>query len=117
MTSQICIEQMEFYAFHGFYPEERKVGARFLVDLTLDIDLEKAGQTDQLEDTVNYELIYQVVRAEMEIPSQLIEHVAYRIKNALTKQFPQIQKISLKLTKLNPPLGGKVEKVAVILAD
>lgn len=115
MTSQISMEQMEFYAFHGFYSEERKVGARFLVDLTLDIDLKKAGQSDQLEDTVNYELIYNVVRAEMEIPSQLIEHVAYRIKNALTEQFPEIQKLTLKLTKLNPPLGGKVGSVSVTI--
>ena len=115
MTSQISIEQMEFYAFHGFYAEERKVGTRYLVDLIMDVDFEKAGHTDQLNDTINYELVYNVVRAEMEIPSQLIEHVAYRIKNALTEQFPEIQKLTLKVTKLNPPLGGKVGSVSVTI--
>lgn len=115
MTSQISMEQMEFYAFHGVYSEERTVGARFLVDLTMNIDLKKAGQSDQLEDTINYELVYNVVRAEMKIPSQLIEHVAYRIKNTLTEQFPEIQKLTLKVTKLNPPLGGKIGSVSVTI--
>jgi len=79
----IEIEGMEFYAFHGYYEVEKVTGNRFLVNLKIKADLSQAGQTDQLEDTPDYQKAYLVVKEEMAIPSNLLEHVAQRIINRI----------------------------------
>jgi dihydroneopterin aldolase len=81
----------------------------------MELDTNLAGQTDNLKHTLNYQLVYDVVKKEIEIPSQLIEHVGQRILNSVYSAFPQIQKLEVKLSKLNPPLGGKVERVTIEL--
>jgi dihydroneopterin aldolase len=73
--------------------------------------------TDDLDDTLNYAVVYEVVKREMEIPSNLIEHVAGRIMRALKTAFPQITAIDLKLSKLNPPIAGEVASASVILSE
>jgi dihydroneopterin aldolase len=75
----IAIEGMKFYAFHGYYPQEQLIGTEFLVDVYVEVNISKAGNSDQLSDTVNYETIYRIVKAEMSKKSKLIEHVAQRI--------------------------------------
>ena len=104
---------MEFFAYHGHLPEERLLGNYFYVDVTLHADLSKAIETDCLDDTVNYQQVYEVVRREMEIPSRLLEHVAGRIVKALYAEMPGIKQLSVKVTKQNPPLGGKTKGSAV----
>lgn len=111
----IEIEGMEFYAFHGHYDVEQVVGNRFTVDLTLDLDINKASETDNLEDTINYQEVYQIIKEEMEINSRLLEHIAGRIMNRLHLCFDNLSKIRIKISKLNPPLGGQINKVSVIL--
>lgn len=113
--SKISLENMEFHAFHGCLEHEKSLGNTFVVSLKFELDTQKAGSTDNLADTLNYQLIYDVVKLEMEIPSQLIEHVAQRILNHIFNQFSEIQSIELKLSKLNPPLGGKVTTVSIEL--
>lgn len=113
MTTRIELRAMRFYAYHGVTEQEQSIGNTFLIDLTLTAPLEKAVQSDDLNDTISYTAVYEIVKAEMAIPSKLLEHVAGRILNALKKQFPTITKISLMVSKLNPPFGGDVHSAAI----
>lgn len=113
--SKIILENMEFHAFHGFLEHENKIGNTFLVTITLTLDTEMAAKTDDLHDALNYQLIYNVVKKEMAIPSFLIEHIGQRIFDAVFNSFPQIEEMEMKLSKLNPPLGAKVERVTIVL--
>lgn len=112
---KILIEGIKIYAYHGCFKEETAIGTNFTVDVVLDVNLEKPAQTDNLNDTVNYQTVFQVVKSQMEIPSKLLEHVSKRIINALFLEFPTINKIKLKVSKLNVPLGGHIDKVSVEL--
>ena len=107
---------MEFFAYHGCFKEERIVGNKFLVDLRIDTDLSKAAASDDLHDTLNYQKAYQLVKEQMHEKSHLLEHIAQRIIDALYSKFEGIQMITVKVSKMNPPLGGKTEKVSVILS-
>ena len=109
----ISIEKMEFYAYHGCFEEERKIGTWFSVDMSMEVDTSKAEMSDNLDDTVNYQAVYQVVKREMMVSSKLLEHVARRILTAVQKEFPTISYAWIKIKKMNPPLGGKIESVSV----
>jgi len=113
-----CIElkKMLFHAYHGVMKQERIVGTTYRVDLKLFLDLSKAIQTDNLEDTVNYADIFSLVKGEMEIPSLLIEHIAGRIIQKIKQKYPAIAKITIRLAKLNPPVQGEVQEAAVIIS-
>lgn len=113
--STISIEQMEFYAYHGCFKEEQIIGTRFLVDLFIETDTGKAEKSDALADTVNYQEVYLLVKKEMEIKSKLLEHVGRRILDAIKKQYPQLVSAELKISKMNPPLGGKMKNVSLIM--
>jgi dihydroneopterin aldolase len=113
--STIALENMEFYAYHGCMPEEQIIGTKFLVDLYLDTDTVEAEQTDDLRTTVNYQEVYLLVKAEMDDKSNLIEHVARRILKKLGNRYPQVTDARIKLKKMNPPVGGKVESVSVTI--
>ena len=104
---------MKFHAYHGCLDFEKRDGNTFLVNLILELNTEKAEISDKLEDTLNYQEVYDVVKREMEIPSNLIEHAARRIFDALIENFPQILHLNLRLSKLIPPLGGDVKSVSV----
>jgi dihydroneopterin aldolase len=111
----IQIEGMEFYAFHGHYKEEQIVGSRFLVDLTIETDLEKPAESDNLKDAVNYQQAYGIIKVQMEQKSHLLENIASRILNALYSEMSGIKKARVKVSKMNPPVGGKVHSVSVII--
>jgi dihydroneopterin aldolase len=111
----IQIENMEFYAFHGHFKEEQIVGNKFLVDLTIETDMEKPMETDNLRDAVNYQKAYQIVKEEMEKKSHLLEHIAGRILDALYSEMSGIKKATIKLSKMNPPMGGKIGSVSVVM--
>lgn len=111
----ISIEGMEFYAFHGCTAAEKKVGICFEVDVYIMCDLTLPSQTDQIEDALNYQTVYSIVAREMQITSHLLEHVCRRIKQSIIAAFPQAEEVTVKVSKMNPPLGGKVRKVSVLL--
>jgi 7,8-dihydroneopterin aldolase/epimerase/oxygenase len=111
----IEIEGMEFYAYHGHFAEEQVVGNRFIVDLSIITDCSKAAKSDNLTDALNYLAVYQIIKAEMQIKSHLLEHVAGRILDRLYDGFDTIEKVKVKISKLNPPMGGQIEKVSVTL--
>ena len=104
---------MTFHAYHGCLEHEKTLGNTFLVTLEMELDTVKAGSTDELDDTLNYQLVYDLVKIEMETPSKLIEHVGQRIADKVFSSFIQISALKLRLSKLNPPLGAKVGAVSI----
>lgn len=113
MSSKIYIRNVRFHAFHGVLPQEGIVGNDYLVNLVLDYDFSSAMQTDDLQGTLNYAEVYQKVREEMAVPSKLLEHVAGRIAHRLFSDFPEIQKLQLSITKVNPPMGADSDGAGV----
>ena len=113
--SIIQIEKMEFYAYHGHFREEQIVGNRFLVDLWIETDMSKPAETDNLNDAVNYQVAYKLIRKEMEKKSNLLEHIAKRILDTLFESLEGIEKVRVKISKMNPPVGGKIDSVSVSL--
>ncbi len=113
--SMIAIEGMEFYAYHGCFEEEKIIGTGFMVDLYFKADTTEAEKTDNLRKTVNYLKVYQVIKIEMEISSNLLEHISRRILLAVQQEFFQVEWAKVKIQKLNPPLGGKIKSVSVTL--
>lgn len=111
----ITIKNMQFYAHHGCFEQEQRVGTHFTVTLTFTYDATQAIKSDSIEQAISYLEVYQVVKKEMEQPSHLIEHVVFRIKQAVKEHFTDIDSIQVQLCKLNPPLGGQVEQVCVEL--
>ncbi len=111
----ISIEGMEFYAFHGCTPEEKKTGIHFHVDVHIVCDLSIPAQSDNISDAINYQNVYTLVAEQMQQTSSLIEHVALRIRNVIVETFPEAENVSVRVSKMNPPLGGKVQKVSVVL--
>jgi len=112
---KIEIENMEFYAYHGHYTEEQIVGNKFLVDLCIEADLEKPSRSDNLKDAVNYQQAYMIVEREMKKKSRLMEHIAGRIIDSVYREMTGVQRVTVKVSKINPPVGGKVERVSVTL--
>ncbi len=113
MSSKIYLRNVRFRAFHGVLPQERIVGNDYLVNLVLDYDFSSAMKTDDLQGTLNYAEVYQKVREEMAVPSKLLEHVAGRIVHRLFSDFPEIQKLQLSITKVNPPMGADSDGAGV----
>ena len=112
-SSYISLRNVRFHAFHGVMPQERRVGGDFLVNLRVGYPLEQAMQSDEVSDTLNYAELYEVVKTEMMQPSNLLEHVAGRIADAVVKCFPQVTSIDLDLTKQNPPMGADCDGAGV----
>jgi dihydroneopterin aldolase len=111
----IEIENMEFYAYHGCFNEERAIGTNFRVNLRMQVDTSLAQVSDSIEDTVNYLSVYQTVKKEMAIPSHLLENVADRIAARILEVYGTVESVCVKVTKLNPPLGGKMEGVSITI--
>ncbi len=109
----ISLEGLLFQAFHGYYKEERKLGNTFTVDITIETDFQKASQQDDLTQTINYEEVYAIVKAEMEIPSKLLEHIIYRIQEKMEERFPQMHALEISISKSNPPIGGICDRARV----
>ena len=113
MSSKIYLRNVRFHAFHGVLQQEGIVGNDYLVNLVLDYDFSSALKTDDLQGTLNYAEVYQKVREEMAVPSKLLEHVAGRIAHRLFSYFPEIQKLQLSITKVNPPMGADSDGAGV----
>lgn len=106
---------MRFYAHHGCFQQERAIGTHFTVDIVFNTDTSRAEQSDNIADTVSYLDVYQIVKREMQQPSNLLEHVARRVGEAVLKEFPAVIDINVKVSKMNPPLGGQMHSVSVEL--
>lgn len=104
----IGLESMEFYAYHGVFEEEQLIGGKFIVDISIYTDMHGAMLYDNLDGTLDYEIIYHIVKKNMLEPVKLIEHLAYNIISDLKEILTEDDKIKLKIRKLNPPLGAKI---------
>lgn len=115
MNTNIYIDQLKVYAFHGALPQERTVGGEYLVSIRVEYPFQTAMETDQLEHTLDYGQLCQLIREEMDIASNLLEHVAGRIAKRLLDEFPQTQGFHLHITKCNPPMGADCQGAGVEL--
>lgn len=115
MEYRIALARMEFRALHGCYELERKVGNRFTVDVEITAELGEVATQDDVTLAVNYLTAYEVVREQMQITQHTIERVSMNIIEALYASFPQIRHVKCTVSKLAPPLGGKLERVSVVL--
>lgn len=106
---------MKFYAYHGHFEAERVVGNNFEVNIRLETDCNIAAESDNLDDALNYQAVYETIGEVMQSKSHLLENVAKRILDTLYEQFPAIEKAKVKISKMNPPMGGEIEKVSVTL--
>lgn len=111
----IEIEGMEFYAYHGHFKEEQVVGNKFLVNISIETNCTIAGISDNLNDALDYQKVYTLIKEEMEKKSFLLENICSRILDKLYLQFNSIEKASIKVSKINPPMGGQIKKVSVTL--
>ena len=111
----ISLENMMFRSNHGCFAEERTIGTDFLVDVRIQADTSAAQLDDEITSTINYQELYNVVAYEMSKPSHLIEHVAERILSSIFSSFPAITWGHVKVSKLNPPLGGQLYSASVVL--
>ena len=112
---KITLHEMRFYAYHGVFAQEQRVGNYFIVELSFWADIAESLHRDELEETISYADVYEVIKAEMAIPSRLLEHVVGRIGQRLFATFPRMQRIALTLSKCNPPFPGEVHSAAVTL--
>ena len=110
---EIKVSGIKLYAYHGCMPEEKIIGGWYEVDVEIEADINAAIISDKLSDTVDYALVNEIVRREMNIRSKLVEHVAGRIAIALLKEIPLIEEVKVKVSKVNPPVSGEVERFSV----
>ena len=111
---KIYVNGMEFYGYHGVFPEETKLGQRFKVDLIVEVDLSVAGKSDDLNDSVNYGELYNTCKEIVEgKPYKLVEAVAENIASAVLGNFPLVSTCTVKLIKPDPPIPGHYKSVAV----
>jgi len=113
----LTLSNMEFYARHGHYHEEQLTGGRYCVDLSVETDTDAAEMSDNLTDALDYSRLYEAVKHEMEIPSHLVEHLARRIMNAILKISDRITRVTLTVSKLNPPVGGQMDRFSITLTQ
>ncbi|MGB6151271.1 MAG: dihydroneopterin aldolase [Pricia sp.] len=112
---KVKIDNIRVYAHHGCLKEETAIGSEYRVDVSVDANLSKASRSDALSDTVDYVHINHIVKQEMETPSKLLEHVGQRIIDRIFKEIEIVAEAEVWVSKINPPIGGDVEKVTVVL--
>ncbi|MCQ2170016.1 MAG: dihydroneopterin aldolase [Bacteroidales bacterium] len=106
-NQKLELKGMKFYAFHGCLPFERQSGAEYLVDFECYYDFGPAAGCDDLSQAIDLARVYALVAAQMQIPCKLIETVAVRIADSISAEFPQLERFSVKVCKLNPPVDGE----------
>ncbi|MDR3266659.1 MAG: dihydroneopterin aldolase [Tannerella sp.] len=115
MKVTITLESMKFHAYQGVMEQERIIGGTYLVDVSYIIDT-KAVETDDIADTINYAEVFDIVKQEISKPSKLIEHLAGRILKSVENNFTEMLSITVKVSKLYPPINGEAERATVLIA-
>lgn len=112
---KIQVNHIKLYAYHGCLEEEAKIGSWYRVDIEVEGDLSTSAKTDELKDTIDYVHLNAIVKEEMAIRSKLLEQVAQRILNRFFDEIRMLEKAKVAVAKINPPIGGNVQEVVVIL--
>jgi dihydroneopterin aldolase len=116
LLGKIRLDNIRLFAFHGCLKEEGVIGSDYRVDLEITADLDKASQSDRLGDTVDYVVLHTIVREEMSVRSHLLETVGTRILNRILQEVGAVKTAEVSISKINPPIGGDVQQVTVILS-
>lgn len=111
----ISLEGLEFFAYHGYYPEEQRIGNKYALDITVVTDFVEAAQSDKLSETVNYEKIYSIASKVMKEPAKLLEHIGFKVIEDIRLEYPLIEKVLVKVSKFNPPVGGVCTRAVITI--
>ena len=111
----IKVKNIRVYAYHGCLLEEGKIGSDYRIDLTVKANLKKSAATDELSDTVDYVHLNQIIKEEMAIRTKLLETVADKILDRILLEIPLVDDVKVEVSKLNPPIGGNVEMVSIVM--
>ncbi len=111
------MEGLEFFAYHGFYDEEQKIGNKYAVDIAVTADFSEAARRDRLSATVNYEEIYHITANVMQQPARLLEHIAHRIIQEIREKYPSVDSVEVSVSKFNPPVGGVCHRARITLKE
>ncbi len=112
---KIHLEAIQLYAYHGCLPEEALIGSNYSVDVVMETDFTEAAKSDDLSQTIDYCVVFNIVKEEMAIRANLLENVATRIVKRLKNELKELHKVTISVTKLNPPMNGNVKGVAIIV--
>lgn len=115
LTGRVFVKNIRLHAFHGVMPQERITGNDYLVSVSAGCPLAAAAESDSVDDTLNYAHIYNIVKEEMALQSNLVEHVAGRIGRRVLAEFPLADNVRVEVVKLNPPMGAACDGAGVEL--
>jgi dihydroneopterin aldolase len=110
---KIRLEGMAFYAYHGLYEAEARNGNEFRVDVELVTPLEAAGLADDVSLSLDYALVYELVKTQMRVRRGSLEAVVTHILADIKAQYPQVETCSVRVAKLNPPFSGPCASASV----
>ena len=111
----IRLEGLEFFAHHGFYQEEQKIGNKYTVDIDIALSTENDFSDDDLDDTINYEVVYEIINGIMQSPTKLLETLTSKINHQISEQFEHIDSCTTTVSKHNPPIKGICAKASVTM--
>lgn len=111
----ITLEGLDFFAYHGFYPEEQRIGNKYALDITIHTDFIEAAQNDKLSETVNYETLYQIAAKVMQEPAKLLEHIGFKVISRVRDHYPNVANVTVKVSKFNPPVGGVCTRAVITM--
>ncbi|NMM49382.1 dihydroneopterin aldolase [Marinigracilibium pacificum] len=111
----ITLEGIEFFAYHGYYDEERRIGNKYAVDITVEVNFSDAAEHDKLAETLDYEDLYKIIRDEINIPSKLLEHICKRVIDSVFTRFSKSKSVEVSISKFNPPIGGVCQRAKVTM--
>ncbi|MDD2299908.1 MAG: dihydroneopterin aldolase [Fermentimonas sp.] len=117
MKTKIKLSNMKFHSHHGVLSQETIIGAAFEVNVLIEANLTKACDSDNVEDTINYADVYDLIKTEMSVPSKLLEHIAGRIYKKLFDNYPEIISLEVSVAKLNPPVDGEMDKSEIVISN
>ena len=115
IETAVYIRNMRLHAYHGVLEQERVVGNDYVVNVTVGYPWQSAAESDDVCDTLNYAVLAEIVKREMSVPSNLLEHVAMRIARAVKDEFPLCVSISLDIRKIAPPIEYDTDGCGVTL--
>ena len=111
-TIRISLNKLLFVGYHGLYPEEKKLGNNYSVEIDIDFT-PKQGVIDQLDQTIDYVHVYAIVKKWMEIPTPLLETLVGKIADDILSSQALANKVFVKITKLHLPISSFEGNVSV----
>jgi len=115
LLAEINLEGLEFFAYHGVYSEERKIGNKYGVDISITANVAESALTDDLAKTIDYEILYKIIKETVEMPTKLLETIAKRIIERILAEISEVISAKVSVAKFNPPVGGICQKAKVTM--